>query len=109
MDNVYFWQHFYATGYTFGVLFMRQSTGCGETCHTPVTSLVKYPLPLCLSHITVSHMQHLSLHLQEKYGVDMIDNKIQDKAAGVSYFPHHHSSFSAKSLIKISHQRKMTS
>ena len=40
MDNVYFWQNFYATGYTFGAFL--KDTGCEEICHTPPrgTSLI---------------------------------------------------------------------
>ena len=39
------WQDFDGTGYTFEAFFMRMGTGCGEICHNPVTSLVKYLPP----------------------------------------------------------------
>ena len=51
VDNVFFWQNFYATGYTFGVLFMRQGTGCGEICHIPRHFPSQLPPPGGLSNL----------------------------------------------------------
>ena len=37
---------------------MRQGTGCGEICHIPVTSLVKYPPPSPTSCFKVLFRYH---------------------------------------------------